>query len=196
MLHVLLIDDERDTRELLGRALERSGYECTIAGTASEAHQLLDAAGTRFKAIVSDVVLGNDDRGGLHILRMIKQRELTAPVILITAFADVEKLKFALNEGAAYLLEKPFKAHELTNALERVLGPKEGSDAFEQVFESVQLTEKERVVARHLLAGLTSNEIAHMESNSPKTIRQHVSQIYAKCCVSNRAEFLRLVYSR
>ena len=193
---VLLIDDERDTRELLALALQRNGYECTVVGTASEAHQLLRSAETRFDAIVTDVVLGNDDRGGLYILRAIKQRELSAPVILITAFADVEKLKFAINEGAAYLLEKPFKASELTSAIERVIGPKDGADAFEQMFESVQLTEKERVVARHLLAGRTSNEIAQMESNSPKTIRQHVSQIYAKCHVSNRAEFLRLVYSQ
>jgi DNA-binding NarL/FixJ family response regulator len=193
---VLLIDDERDTRELLALALQRNGFECTVVGTASEAHQLLQCEEERFDAIVTDVVLGNDDRGGLHILRAIKQRELSAPVILITAFADVEKLKFAINEGAAYLLEKPFKASELTSAIERVLGPKDGADAFEQMFESVQLTEKERVVARHLLAGRTSNEIAQMESNSPKTIRQHVSQIYAKCRVSNRAEFLRLVYSQ
>ncbi|HET8936839.1 MAG TPA: response regulator transcription factor [Polyangiales bacterium] len=196
MPRILLIDDERDTRELLARALERNGYECEVIGTASEAHQRLDTAGTHFNAIVTDVVLGNDDRGGLHILRAIKQRELPAPVVLITAFADVEKVKFALNEGAAYLLEKPFKAAELISAIDRVLGPKEGPDAFEHIFERVQLTEKERVVARHLLAGLTSNEIAHMESNSPKTIRQHVSQIYAKCCVSNRAEFLRLVYAK
>lgn len=193
---VLVIDDERDTRELLARALERNGYECEVIGTASEAHERLDNSATRFDAFVTDVVLGNDDRGGLHILRAIKQRELSAPVVLITAFADVEKVKFALNEGAAYLLEKPFKAAELISAIDRVLGPKEGADAFEQMFENVQLTEKERVVARHLLAGLTSNEIAQLESNSPKTIRQHVSQIYAKCCVSNRAEFLRLVYSR
>jgi DNA-binding NarL/FixJ family response regulator len=192
----LLIEDERDTRELLARAFERNGYDCSAVGTTSEALQLLDSDGTRFNTIVTDVVLGNDDRGGLHILRAVNQRQLSAPVVLITAFADVEKLKFAINEGAAYLLEKPFKASELTSAVERLLGPKEGVDAFERMFDSVQLTEKERVVARHLLAGLTSNEIAQVESNSPKTIRQHVSQIYAKFSVSNRAEFLHLVYSR
>jgi DNA-binding CsgD family transcriptional regulator len=50
-------------------------------------------------------------------------------------------------------------------------------------------------VARLLLTGLSSNEIADAEHNSPRTIRQHVSQIYAKCGVSSRAEFFRLVYS-
>jgi DNA-binding CsgD family transcriptional regulator len=49
-------------------------------------------------------------------------------------------------------------------------------------------------VARHLLRGLSSSEIAALENNSPKTIRQHVSQIYAKCGVGTRAEFFRLAY--
>lgn len=192
---VLLVDDELDTRELLARALERRGYSCTLAGTKAEAEQQLDS-GTRFSAIVTDVVLGDDDRGGLHILRSVKQRASDVPVVVITAYADVEKLKFALNEGAAYLIEKPFKASELIDAIARVIEPVDSEAAFERLFESMQLTEKERIVARHLLVGLTSNEIAELECNSPKTIRQHVSQIYSKCAVSNRAEFLSLVYAR
>ena len=192
---ILLVDDERDTRELLARALERRGYACSVADSLAEAEQQLES-GVRFSAIVTDIVLGNDDRGGLHILRSVKQRELDAPVVMITAYADVEKLKVALNEGAAYLIEKPFKASELTDTIQRVLEPVEGQAAVERLFESVQLTEKERVVARHLVTGLTSNQIANLECNSPKTIRQHISQIYAKCAVSNRAEFLSLVYSQ
>ena len=192
---VLVVDDERDTRELLARALTRHGFECRVAGTLTEATEYLNA-GIRFSAIVTDVVLGNDDRGGLRLLRSVKQRELDAPVVLITAYADVEKLKLALNEGAAYFIEKPFKAQELAEAVERVLALHSGQAPFERLFERVELTDKERIVARHLLAGLTSNEIADVEGNSPKTIRQHVSQIYAKCGVSNRAEFLSLAHNQ
>lgn len=65
----------------------------------------------------------------------------------------------------------------------------------ERLFERARLTEKERAVARHPLAGRSSPEIAALERNSPKTIRQHVSQIYAKCGVGSRAQFFRLVYA-
>jgi DNA-binding CsgD family transcriptional regulator len=102
----------------------------------------------------------------------------------------------SFSRPAAYLIEKPFKASELIDTIGRVLEPAAGQTTFERLFESMRLTEKERIVARHLLTGLTSNEIAELECSSPKTIRQHVSQIYAKCAVSNRAEFLSLVYSR
>ncbi|MET0386892.1 MAG: response regulator [Polyangiales bacterium] len=194
-LRILLIDDERDTRELLARALERSGYSCVTAATASEAHEHMESE-SRFDLVVTDVVLGNDDRGGLALLHRIRQRDPRALVLVITAYADVEKVKFALNEGAAYLIEKPFKAAELCAAVERVRAEGDVELALDRVFETAHLTDKERTVARHLLAGLTSNEIAQLENNSPKTIRQHVSQIYGKCDVGNRAEFLRLVYTR
>ena len=120
---------------------------------------------------------------------------MQAPVIVITAYADVEKVKFALNEGAAHLLEKPFRAGELVAAIARVSSGGVARAA-EEVLLRAKLTDKEHVVAKYLLEGLSSSEIAEIEHNSPKTIRQHVSQIYAKCGVSSRAEFFRLVYAR
>jgi len=56
----------------------------------------------------------------------------------------------------------------------------------------LSFTDKELTVARLLLDGLSSNQIAEIEHNSPKTIRQHVTQIYAKCGVASRAQFFRL----
>jgi DNA-binding CsgD family transcriptional regulator len=68
--------------------------------------------------------------------------------------------------------------------------------AIEQALSRARLTDKERAVAHHLLEGLSSSEIAVIENNSAKTIRQHVSQIYAKCGVGSRGEFFRLAFGR
>jgi DNA-binding NarL/FixJ family response regulator len=191
---VLLVEDEFDTRELLARALIRAGYRCVAAAeprAALAAARNLDG----IDIVVTDVVLGTDDRGGLRVLTELRAIGIRAPVIVVTAFADVEKVKFALNHGAAHFLEKPFRASELVDAVERVRGEKGASATLDGLFARAQLTEKERTVARHLLAGLSSNEIADLEHNSPKTIRQHVSQIYAKCGVGSRAEFFRVAYA-
>jgi DNA-binding NarL/FixJ family response regulator len=190
---VLLVEDERDTREMLGRALTRSGYRCLLAAGPSEVMALLE--GESVDVVVADVVLDRDDRGGLRLLAALREKGVRAPVIIITAYADVEKVKFALNEGAAHLLEKPFSASELMAAIARVSAAPAGTRSFEEALGRIPLTDKERVVARHLLEGLSSNEIADIERNSPKTIRQHVSQIYAKCGVNSRAEFFRLMYT-
>ena len=140
-------------------------------------------------------MLGADHRGGLNLLTQLRAQGITAPVVLITAFADVERLKLALNQGAAHLLEKPFRAAELVLVIESLLQRQKPALAPEHVLRSVALTEKELTVARYLLDGLSSTEIAERELNSAKTIRQHVSRIYAKFGVNSRADFFRLVYS-
>jgi DNA-binding NarL/FixJ family response regulator len=193
---VLLVEDERDTRELLASAIGRAGYRCLAAANGSEALERAAAAGF-VDIVVTDVVLGPDDRGGLRLMNDLKAAGVLAPVVVITAHADVEKVKIALNQGAAHLIEKPFRAPALLEIIDRVKA--QGGDVrhtVEQVLKQANLTDKEAVVARLLLEGLSYGEIAEIERNSPKTIRQHVSTIYAKCGVGTRAEFFRLVYAR
>ena len=193
---ILLLDDERDTREMLGRALQRAGYEALLASTAEQALAQLRAE-PRVDLLVTDIVLGVEDWRGLRLLAEIRQAGMRIPVVVITAFADVEKVKFALNQGATHLLEKPFRASALTDVIGKLLGADASAEKpdVEQLFEKARLTDKERTVAHHLLAGLSSNEIAELEQNSPRTIRQHVSQIYAKCNVGSRAEIFRLAFA-
>ena len=193
---MLLIEDERDTRELLARAIERAGYRCVSAAGPGAALALSAQAGF-VDVVVTDVVLGDDDRAGLRLMAELRNESVLAPVVVITAYADVQKVKIALNEGAAYLLEKPFRAPQLIDAIERART--QGGDtrhAVELVLARASLTAKERTVALHLLDGLSSTEIADLEHNSPKTIRQHVSTIYAKCGVGSRAELFRLVFTQ
>ncbi len=193
---VLLVEDERDTRELLADAIGRAGFFCVTAQDAPEALGRV-ATGGFIDIVVTDVVLGSDDRGGLRLITELRAAGVLAPVVVITAYADVEKVKIALNEGAAHLLEKPFRAAALLEVIHRV--KVQGGDvrhSIEQALARANLTDKERLVARHLLEGLSYGEIAEIESNSPNTIRQHVSTIYAKCGVGSRAEFFRIVYAR
>lgn len=192
---VLLVEDEDDTRESLARSLERARFRCLAARSADEA--LAFAQGDDFvDVVVTDIVLGrDDDRGGLRLLTDLRTAGVLAPVIVITAFADVEKVKTALNGGAAHLLEKPFRASELCDVIRRVQQPGTGvQHAIEQVFSRANLTEKEREVASYLLEGLSGSEIAERSGNSPKTIRQHLTRIYEKCGVASQAEFFRLAY--
>ena len=194
---VLLVEDEDDTRESLVRSLERSGFRCLAAGSAREA--LAFARGDDFvDVVVTDIVLGpDDDRGGLRLLAQLRTARVHAPVIVITAYSDVEKVKTALNDGAAHLLEKPFRASELCDVIRRVQRPGTGvQHAIEQVLTRANLTDKEREVAQLLLEGLSGSEIAARSGNSPKTIRQHLTRVYDKCGVMSQTEFFRLVYPR
>lgn len=191
---VLLVEDEDDARVSLLRAIERSGRSCVGAASRAEAVDAATQPGF-FDAVVTDVVLGDDEEGGIDLIGQLRALGVGAPVIVITAFADVPKTKRALNAGAAYLLEKPFRAAELLAVLDRILAdPGDVAHLVDRALSHAGLTEKEMAVARQLLKGLTSDEIARLENNSEKTIRQHVSRVYAKCGVSSRAEFFHFVF--
>ncbi len=193
---VLLVEDERDTLDVLARALRRSGFACLACD--GPARALEEAGRGRFvDVVVTDVVMAGDDRAGLHLLPALRAAGVHAPVVVVTAFADVDKVKSALNEGAAYFLEKPFHVPELVAAIDRACQPRAAANhSIDEVLSHARLTDKERAVALRLLEGLSSAEIAAVEKNSEKTIRQHLTQVYAKCGVNSRAELFRKVYVR
>lgn len=191
---LLLIEDEDDARDALGRALTRRGYSVHGAASVEQALALADEH-RFFDVVVTDIVLGARSHGGLDLIDELHRREIRAPIVVVTAFADMEKTKRALNAGAAYLLEKPFRADTLGRVLDEVLASSDDvSHLVERALARAGLTDKELAVARHVLKGLTSEEIAALESNSDKTIRQHISRIYQKCGVSSRAEFFHYVF--
>lgn len=191
---LLLVEDEEEARCSLVRTLERQGYACLTAATYEEAAAVLARETVPIDAAVVDIVLGDDDRGGLRVLPLIRALPGKPRVVVITAFADVSRVKEALNGGAAFLLEKPFRATDLIEILGRLLDESELGNYVDRALSRARLTDKETEVARLLLKGLTSQEIARLAANSEKTIRQHVSQVYAKCGVSSRAEFFHFVF--
>lgn len=193
MRKIVLVEDEVDARASLERGLRRAGFDCASAGTVAEA--LAIAGSTFFDAAVVDVMLGDDPRGGLDLLPKLTALPHRPPIVVITAYADLGKVKEALNAGAEYLLEKPFSVAELVSVLERVLRNADNPSHFvDRALARAGLTDKELSIARLVLKGLPSEEIARIEGNSDKTIRQHITHIYAKCGVASRAEFFHFVF--
>jgi DNA-binding NarL/FixJ family response regulator len=191
---LLLVEDDGDARASLERSLAREGFACTGASTVEEA--LAAAAAAPFlDVVVTDVVLGSDERGGIRLIGALREAGVRAPIVIITAFAALDSVKQALNEGASYLLEKPFRAADLIEVLRRVTGePASIGYLVDRALSKAGLTEKEESIARLILKGLTSAEIARLEGNSDKTVRQHITRIYAKCGVSSRPEFFHYVF--
>jgi DNA-binding NarL/FixJ family response regulator len=191
---VLLVEDEQDAREALERMLAAEGYECLAADSAEQALARVAEAGF-VDVVVTDVVLGPAGMDGIDLIGALRERGVHAPVVAVTAFADSQRLKRAINAGAAYLIEKPFRARALLAVLERLREePFDLSHFVDRALARTGLTEKEAEVARLLLKGLSNEEIASATSNSDKTIRQHVTSVYRKAGVSSRAEFFHWVF--
>ena len=154
---ILVADDDRTIRRNLVRLLESEGYRTLEAPDGDAALALVRSESP--DAVLLDLKMPGRD--GLGVLAELGPSLGELPVIVVTAYADVSKVKAALNGGAAHLLEKPFRAAELLAALEGVAA--RAADPAPALFEEAGLTDKEKLVARHLLAGLSSKEIADRE---------------------------------
>ena len=112
---VLVVDDEAGILESLGILLRNSGFAVHAAkGGRAGLEQLY--------AIQPDIVLSDvrmPDVGGVEILAAAKQQDPDTPVILMTAQATLQSAMQAVNEGAFYYIQKPFRNDELLAILKR-----------------------------------------------------------------------------
>jgi DNA-binding NarL/FixJ family response regulator len=188
---VLLIEDDEVSGDMLRAGLQNLSIVCTWVKTVEEARRALEKR--TYDAIVTDIMLGPDSPSGLDLVRELQPTG--APVLVITAFADMSRVKEALNHGATYLLEKPFRAEELSRALASVWEEPKGLGHFvERALDRAELTAKERDVARLLLKGLSTREMAGVTGNTEKTLKHHIASIFHKFGVASRAELFHCIF--
>jgi len=113
---VLVVEDERDIREVLRRYLERVGLSVLTTGTGAEAIRLLTSAPADL--VVLD--LGLPDVGGADVLREIRAAA-HPPVIVLTARSSVEDRIRGLQLGADDYVTKPFSPAEVVLRVQAVL---------------------------------------------------------------------------
>ncbi|MFI4875799.1 MAG: sigma-54-dependent transcriptional regulator [Blastopirellula sp. JB062] len=121
MAEVLIVDDEPSVCWAISSLAEAQGHHAEVAASAEEALQKLDAF--RPAAIVLDVRLPG--MSGLEAIDAIRSASNQAPIILITAFGDLETAVAAVRSGAFEYVVKPFDAATITGALERAIMPGE-----------------------------------------------------------------------
>lgn len=117
MSHVLVVDDEPTICWSFRELLRDEGHEVTIASSAEEA--LTAAGATPPDAIVLDVRLPGMD--GLSAMAKLKKASGSAPIIVMTAFGNLETAVRAVDEGAFDYLTKPFELDEAADAIRRAL---------------------------------------------------------------------------
>ncbi len=117
MPKVLIIEDEVNQRELLKEFLSTKGYEVETAGDGSEGI-------ARFREDIFDAVLLDiklPDMSGIDVLKQIQSINPGIPVIMTTAYSDVELVVEAMKSGAYHYLVKPINLEELLIILSRAI---------------------------------------------------------------------------
>ena len=112
---VLVVDDEKLARSNVCETLKDAGYETIEAGDLDQAHKFIDAGAADI--VLLDVML--PDGSGLTLLDRIALENPRPPVILITAFGDVETAVEAMKKGAQDFLQKPLDLKQLVQAVDK-----------------------------------------------------------------------------
>lgn len=113
-MQVLLVEDDRETREFIARGLREAGHQVTACTNGHDG--LIEATGRDFDAIVLDRMLPGID--GLSLLRMLRAGGRHAPVLMLTALGGISDRVEGLESGADDYLVKPFAFSELSARLQ------------------------------------------------------------------------------
>lgn len=116
-LDILIVDDERDIRELVAGVLSDEGYGCRLAADSTAALAAIDER--RPSLVLLDVWLHGSQMDGLEVLDEIKKREPELPVIIFSGHGNIDTAVSAISRGAMDFLEKPFEAERLLLLVER-----------------------------------------------------------------------------
>ena len=122
--HALIVEDEEPFRGVVGEILQGAGYEVTLCASGERAIELaqrLPAGARPIDVVISDVRLG-DGPDGMEVLAAFQRAQPQTPVILMTAFGDVENVMKAIQQGAYdYISKFPFQPRELLQTMQRAL---------------------------------------------------------------------------
>ncbi|OGS04694.1 MAG: hypothetical protein A3G41_00350 [Elusimicrobia bacterium RIFCSPLOWO2_12_FULL_59_9] len=148
---VLIVDDEPDMLSTCAAALSKDGYQVFLENRSPVALEKLKAQ--NFDLLVTDIKMPK--LSGIELLKAAKEMDPAFPVLLITAFPELDSALEALRAGALDYLLKPFHPEDFASKIRRALREK-------------QLGEENRLLARHV-----SREYAPVEviGRSPAILR-------------------------
>src|SRR5579872_2553944 len=117
MTRVLIIEDNSELAQLVAERMARSGFEADRAASVAQAEAAIRSGD--YAAILLDLRLQDSD--GLALLRQLRQRGDSTPVLIATACDSLEDRIRGLREGADDYLAKPFSMDELVARLQALL---------------------------------------------------------------------------
>ena len=115
---IMVVDDEESVRMVVTFALEKAGYR--VVGASSGEEALDSVMDHRPDLIFLDLMMPNID--GWEVLQLLKSNPETEsiPVCLLTAKGDIRNKMYALQQGAADYITKPFRREELLKKVESI----------------------------------------------------------------------------
>ena len=190
---VLVIDDDPEFRDSVGRLLRSVGLDARLFASAPDF--LKSERPTGPTCLVLDVRLPGPS--GLDFQRELAEADVQIPIIFITGHGDVPMSVQAMKLGAIEFLTKPFRDQDLIDAIHLGLARDRSERESEKAlcvlrarFES--LTPREREIMIHVVQGRLGKQIADDIGISEPTVKVHRSNLMRKMNVRSLVELGRI----
>ncbi|BDX07742.1 sigma-54-dependent transcriptional regulator [Planctobacterium marinum] len=125
---VMLVEDDHGLREALYDTLELGGYKVVVCDCAESAISRINEV--KVDLIVSDIQMTG--MSGIQLLKVVRNKFPNLPVILMTAYAQIDDAVTAMQTGATDYIAKPFEPDVLLNLISRY-APSQSSDSFKPI---------------------------------------------------------------
>ncbi len=116
---ILIVDDERDIRELISDILKDEGYTTRLAGNSDDCMAEVNAAPPAL--MILDIWLKDSQMDGIDILKTVKRDNPDIPVVIISGHGNIEIAVAAIKQGAYDFIEKPFNIDQLMVVVARAM---------------------------------------------------------------------------
>ena len=116
---ILIVDDEKDIRELVGDILREEGFAVRLAANSDECMAQINADAPSL--LILDIWLKDSRMDGIDILKTVKRDNPDIPVVIISGHGNIEIAVAAIKQGAYDFIEKPFNIDQLMVVVSRAM---------------------------------------------------------------------------
>ncbi len=190
---VFVVDDDERTRHALGRLLESAGLKAKAYFNAQEFLEGYDPA--RPGCLVLDIRMPG--MSGLELQELLASKGIRIPVIVVSAYGEVENVVRAMRTGAVDFIKKPYRAKVLLERIRQALdmdarNHREDADRAGAAARLGRLSQRELQVLRLLVDGRSAKEIAHQLGLSRTTVDVHRRRIMIKLQAHSLVDLVRI----
>jgi DNA-binding NarL/FixJ family response regulator len=209
MWHVLIVEDDPQTREFFAATISRCDQLALAAcvGSVAEAKVCLDDAARTVDVVLTD--LGLPDGSGLEVIRHAAEREPPCETLVISMFGDEENVLASIEAGALGYIHKDSTPADIAQTIVEMknggspISPMIARRVLSQ-YRSARdsalprpraaappgraLSPREQEVLELIARGFSYSDIARLQSVSVHTVQTHIKNLYSKLAVNSKSE--------
>jgi two-component system, LuxR family, response regulator FixJ len=191
---VFIVDDDPDIRCAVSLLVRSDGLAVETFPSAQAFLEYFDSG--MFGCLVLDIRMPG--MSGVELQKELRTKGAWLPIIFLTAHGDVPLAIQAIRAGAIDFMVKPFSPEALLERIHEAIAVEREHLCKRGLADQVQLrvnrlTEREREIMRLLAEGISTKQIAHQLTISPKTAENHRTKVLEKMNVDNPTQLAHVL---